>query len=214
MPVQGRWLSPDPAGLSAADPSSPQSWNRYAYVMNNPLAFTDPAGLCGGQLTIFYDAAIENGQITNITITGTKYTEFYPGSCAAPCRVDFSLGTIHCGMTLYMPDVVSGQSGNAAPNLPVVKRPTPPKKKGYGVFLSCQLENVLGHIGDADFVKTAIVLHAGTAVATLTGRVKLAGAGFVALTLFDLGTAAKDNKKCSQEAYGNGTPAGEGPPED
>jgi RHS repeat-associated protein len=43
--TQGRWPSPDPAGLSAADSSSPQSWNRYAYVLNNPLSFTDPLGL-------------------------------------------------------------------------------------------------------------------------------------------------------------------------
>lgn len=44
--VQGRWNSPDPAGFGAADPSNPQSWNRYAYVMNNPLAMTDALGLC------------------------------------------------------------------------------------------------------------------------------------------------------------------------
>jgi RHS repeat-associated protein len=43
-PVQGRWLSPDPAGLGAVDPSNPQSWNRYAYVLNNPLALVDPLG--------------------------------------------------------------------------------------------------------------------------------------------------------------------------
>jgi RHS repeat-associated protein len=44
-PVQGRWISPDPAGLGAVDPSNPQSWNRYAYVLNNPLSFADPLGL-------------------------------------------------------------------------------------------------------------------------------------------------------------------------
>jgi RHS repeat-associated protein len=44
-PTQGRWISPDPAGLSAVDPSNPQSWNRYAYVLNNPLRFIDPSGL-------------------------------------------------------------------------------------------------------------------------------------------------------------------------
>lgn len=43
-PVQGRWLSPDPMGLGAVDPTSPQSWNRYAYVNNNPLAMVDPFG--------------------------------------------------------------------------------------------------------------------------------------------------------------------------
>lgn len=43
--TQGRWASPDPAGLAAVDPSIPQSWNRYAYVRNNPLALVDPLGL-------------------------------------------------------------------------------------------------------------------------------------------------------------------------
>jgi RHS repeat-associated protein len=43
--IQGRWPSPDPAGLAAANPSDPQTWNRYAYVRNNPLALTDPTGL-------------------------------------------------------------------------------------------------------------------------------------------------------------------------
>ncbi len=44
-PVQGRWVSPDPAGLQAVDFTNPQSWNRYAYVWNNPLSHTDQAGL-------------------------------------------------------------------------------------------------------------------------------------------------------------------------
>ena len=42
---QGRWISPDPSGLSAADPNNPQSWNRYAYVANNPLSNIDRMGL-------------------------------------------------------------------------------------------------------------------------------------------------------------------------
>jgi RHS repeat-associated protein len=41
----GRWMRPDPAGLAAVDPSNPQSWNRYAYVLNNPLIYVDPNGL-------------------------------------------------------------------------------------------------------------------------------------------------------------------------
>jgi RHS repeat-associated protein len=44
----GRWMTPDPAGLAAVDPSNPQSWNRYAYVLNNPMVYVDPLGLCGG----------------------------------------------------------------------------------------------------------------------------------------------------------------------
>lgn len=45
LSVVGRWLSPDPAGMAAVDPSDPQSWNRYAYVRNSPLNHTDRLGL-------------------------------------------------------------------------------------------------------------------------------------------------------------------------
>jgi RHS repeat-associated protein len=41
VPVAGRFLSVDPV---LGDPSESQSWNRYAYVTNNPLRLTDPTG--------------------------------------------------------------------------------------------------------------------------------------------------------------------------
>jgi len=37
-----RWMSPDPR---AGDITNPQSWNRYAYVANNPSTLIDPKGL-------------------------------------------------------------------------------------------------------------------------------------------------------------------------
>lgn len=40
-PLTSRFLSTDPAGW---DPSAPQSWNRYAYVMGNPLRNVDLDG--------------------------------------------------------------------------------------------------------------------------------------------------------------------------
>ena len=46
-PNWGRWASPDPGGLAAADPSDPQTWNRYAYLRGDPLGITDPLGLQG-----------------------------------------------------------------------------------------------------------------------------------------------------------------------
>ncbi len=44
-PRLGRFLSPDPIVQA---PLNAQSYNRYAYVFNNPLRFTDPSGFTAG----------------------------------------------------------------------------------------------------------------------------------------------------------------------
>jgi RHS repeat-associated protein len=44
----GRFMTPDPyqaTATSPGDPKNPQSWNRYAYVQNDPLNYIDPSGL-------------------------------------------------------------------------------------------------------------------------------------------------------------------------
>jgi RHS repeat-associated protein len=43
--TQARWLTPDPAGLAVVNPWNPQTWNRYAYALNNPVSLRDPSGL-------------------------------------------------------------------------------------------------------------------------------------------------------------------------
>jgi RHS repeat-associated protein len=40
----GRFMTPDPL-LNSGRPSNPQTWNRYAYALNNPLNIIDPTGL-------------------------------------------------------------------------------------------------------------------------------------------------------------------------
>jgi len=42
--AQGRWTSPDPKQFTKRTILSPQKWNKYAYVQNNPLAMVDPDG--------------------------------------------------------------------------------------------------------------------------------------------------------------------------
>jgi RHS repeat-associated protein len=42
--TQGRFMSIDPLAASAV-PENPQTWNRYAYVLNNPLRLVDPTGM-------------------------------------------------------------------------------------------------------------------------------------------------------------------------
>jgi RHS repeat-associated protein len=40
----GRFLSPDPY---ITEPGNTQNFNRYSYVVNNPMTYTDPTGFCG-----------------------------------------------------------------------------------------------------------------------------------------------------------------------
>jgi RHS repeat-associated protein len=83
----GRWLTPDPLGLAAADLTNPQSLNLYAYVRNNPTTLTDPSGLllcdcswmgtCGGfggggavyvngiQQTVFQTSGLGSSELQN-----------------------------------------------------------------------------------------------------------------------------------------------------
>ena len=56
-PNIGRFMSVDPAG---ANPTDPQSWNRYAYVLNNPLKYVDPDG---AQLVDFHRIVERNNGI-------------------------------------------------------------------------------------------------------------------------------------------------------
>jgi RHS repeat-associated protein len=59
----GRFMSPDPYN-AGADPTNPQSWNMYSYVINNPLTFTDPSGLYvdgPGQCSIAGDPCMGGG---------------------------------------------------------------------------------------------------------------------------------------------------------
>jgi hypothetical protein len=51
-----QWIQPDPI---VPDPFTPADLNRYAYVRNNPVNFTDPAGLCIRGDAACLDAALD-----------------------------------------------------------------------------------------------------------------------------------------------------------
>lgn len=60
----GRWMSPD-SYMGSYDPSNPQTFNRYSYVLNDPLAYADPSGQ------------------DPVTFSITAFCEGASGACAA-----------------------------------------------------------------------------------------------------------------------------------
>ncbi len=90
--TQSRWLSPDPYNGSY-DITNPQSFNRYSYVANNPMAFIDPSGLTslGGcyleYLLGIHDSTCGDGGAGGSGGTGGAYGGYaggYSGAGASP----------------------------------------------------------------------------------------------------------------------------------
>ena len=94
-PTPARWLSPDALG---GDVSSPQSFNRYAYVLNNPASMTDPSGLSAeGACQTYWNFTGTWGANCNAGPNGGGGGGFDPDDMRA-AGVCFSGGTPGCGV--------------------------------------------------------------------------------------------------------------------
>jgi len=74
-PLVGRMFSPDPANV---DNTNTESYNKYAYVMNNPLKYTDPSGNEPVTMAVVIGAAIV-GAATNVAFNYNKIGSFADG---------------------------------------------------------------------------------------------------------------------------------------
>jgi RHS repeat-associated protein len=76
-PVLGRFLRADPF---IAAPLDTQNYNRYSYVSNRPLTFTDPSGFCeeGEEEVVVMDSEVSDGRKfecrTVVEVPGTRPT--------------------------------------------------------------------------------------------------------------------------------------------
>jgi RHS repeat-associated protein len=95
--TQGRFTTVDPFAGSGRAPT-PQSWNRYAYVLNNPLRLLDPTGLIDLETTEqerakqvvkpLEDKVIEQ-RLTEIRMNATPLA---PGEISKPTSVEVIKG--------------------------------------------------------------------------------------------------------------------------
>jgi RHS repeat-associated protein len=113
-PLIGRFMSADPFIQS---PGNLQSYNRYAYVMNNPLAFTDPSGYFS--LKKFFRAAVTiavayyTGQwISNSFMVGAANGFVATGATSTAFAT--GIGTQAAGLTLTGSAVAGAAGGFAA----------------------------------------------------------------------------------------------------
>ncbi len=79
--AQGRFTSPDPI-LSSGRVMAPQTWDRYAYGLNNPLRVVDPTGLY-----VWDNSA--GGSMTDEQLQSVAADKDDPGHKAAQGALDF-----------------------------------------------------------------------------------------------------------------------------
>jgi RHS repeat-associated protein len=124
--ILGRFLSPDP---HITDPSNAQNYNRYSYVLNNPLSYVDPSGFddclllglnCpGGGEQVIPGGQSPDPSTPSPTITPGNLPDSLPGIDGMPEITVTGCGGI--GVTCYDPSTwVQSPGVNTAPGLPLI----------------------------------------------------------------------------------------------
>lgn len=105
--AQGRFTSADPVG---GDLANPQSLNRYTYVLNNPLRFTDPTGLYTCRDTKDGSCTSDQDQAFEKTLDALRGKKGDVGRAAAA----YGTAGDANGVTVGFADLTKkGESGNA-----------------------------------------------------------------------------------------------------
>ena len=107
-PVIGRFLSPD---KYIQDPGNSQNYNRYAYVLNNPLKYTDPSGdfVCGGLCMAIVISAAVNATIEAV-VAGIE-SDWDPDTMLKGAVKGAITGAVTGAIGFYAAPYVAGVSG-------------------------------------------------------------------------------------------------------
>jgi RHS repeat-associated protein len=185
--IQGRWPSPDPAGLAAVNPMDPQTWNRYAYVRNSPLELTDPLGLCDKNALCsdtWQQAGCPPGSSYQTIVAGN----FVASGCFPPGAGDAFQLSIQQGIAQWQ-QCASGGCGSGSGSS-TSTGPTAPQSQGCslstGQRVSLGIQGGLNAgIGGYKAVKGFLATLTGLGFGPETGGISLiaaAGGGYLATT--------------------------------
>ncbi len=146
-PMLGRFMSADSI---VPEPGNPQSLNRYSYVNNNPLRYTDPTGLSPNQGLY---CVLSCGGQSSASSLGADYICGYQCRMGAAIRANpglvcYTLPQYCMWALLGDPASPALTGGGCTPIDPVCPEHEAPKKEDCGLFSICTLKKVGGAIAE------------------------------------------------------------------
>ncbi|HEX2062137.1 MAG TPA: RHS repeat-associated core domain-containing protein [Thermoanaerobaculia bacterium] len=150
-PMVGRFLSVDPGGV---DPRRPQSWNRYSYVLNNPVNLTDPTGRCVWDICIGEGALLwAAGAALAATTTAylSRESASHPGRTNAEVMASsISKALSTAGAAIGSLISLSERPSKTFDDLWAISRPGPPKTPGPSTIRDVDggYDDAVGLFGD------------------------------------------------------------------
>lgn len=130
----GRFTSPDPM-MASASKSNPQTFNRYSYVMNDPLNISDPSGLCppvddkpckkGDVMEGIYEDGQKYKMVWNGEAWVDKNLRLHGGTTNAneqKCWSCIGAGSLAAATTTTAPRTTTPNLGNQPPGGPLARQ--------------------------------------------------------------------------------------------
>jgi RHS repeat-associated protein len=117
--VSGRFTTVDPILDIDQALLDPQQWNRYAYVRNNPLRFTDPDGKILVPVVVFLAAAFILNNATNVNVTsGPRHSTIVPNSAIVAAGYGLAASGVRAAGKEVFEEVVENTTGLPVGGLP------------------------------------------------------------------------------------------------
>ncbi|MDI1240474.1 MAG: RHS repeat-associated core domain-containing protein [bacterium] len=176
---QGRFSSPDPL-MASGRTENPQTWNRYVYVGNNPLAITDPTG----EDWIRSNEKNADGVYTYHDVYGKELKKYLAGGNYS--RIDFGGSDFAIiergGVAIYKMFSKGGGEVIATPSTPVADA-------------ASQLASAIGNSAPQKIATVSMVAGTGVLIGTGVGAAMwatgtAAGGSITLLGLTEAGTGA------------------------
>ena len=215
----GRWQSPDPAGRFSASAADPQSFNRYAYVQNNPARGTDPTGLYTISVNVWYynpsAAYLANEIAVGWNMTMYTYETGGGNYCGngfpcgpGPTAASSPMSACYRHNADYDPTICAEERAAHDLTYAIVQAlsaPSQPVHTGNrSDYLKCMASEIpLQLFGNDGSVAQAIIYPLGFAAGAASGQWELAIPAGTAAAIYYSNGILRARAVCTQEVYGH-----------